>query len=294
MVAMLSVTYICWGWEICPRTQKPHLQGYLEMKNKTWGNAVKALFLNEEVHLEASRIGGEGNRNYCLKLRNGDLPNAIWEEWGEMMADKGGKRKESEILNRMLSEGYSKRRIAQEDPAIYCRYHRGISAWEVALSEREFPDRLIPRTFATTVLLYTGPTRCGKSRRAHTFDMATWTYPGLNWFDRYNGDEVCLFDDFRGGKDEIPVGSLFQICDRYPLNVRVKNGFVNWRPRVCVFTSNLSPDEWYPGTDMSPFWARVTLHIHWYKIGGNIGPSSYEMRVRKGEIPEGPYFEPSQ
>lgn len=257
------------------------------MTKKTWGRSVKALFLNDEVHLEPSRLDGAGNRNYCLKLRNGDLPNAVWEEWGLMMADKGGKRKEAELLNRMLKERYSRRKIAEEDPALYCRYHRGILAWETAISTIEHVDRLLPRNFVTLVFLYTGPTRCGKSRRAHNFDLATWTYPGLNWFDGYMGDEVCIFDDYRGGRDEMPVGSLFQITDRYPLSVRIKNGHCNWRPRVCIFTSNISPDEWYPGVDMSPFWARITLHIHWTKVGE--GRFTHEARI--GTIPEGPYLE---
>lgn len=131
------------------------------------------------------------------------------------------------------------------------RHHRGIERLLAVLNDE-------PRDFVTEVKVYIGPTGTGKSRKAHDEDKITWTHHGDRWFDGYENQESVLFDDFEGIKSGVPFRKLLQLTDRYPLKVPVKGGFVNWRPRLIIFTTNVEPDAWYPEEDIAPLRRRIT------------------------------------
>jgi hypothetical protein len=83
-------------------------------------------------------------------------------------------------------------------------------------------------------------------RRIRTYGIGNWvTVPDNNghWFDHRDHD-VILFDDVEAGV--IPSSSIFNgRTDRYPIQVPVKGGFITWKPRVIVFTSNSHPNQWW-------------------------------------------------
>jgi hypothetical protein len=82
-------------------------------------------------------------------------------------------------------------------------------------------------------------------------EMSLWTSPtqreGNEWFDGYEGQKLVLFDDF--DKGQISFRLLLRLLDRYPMQVPIKGGFVEWCPRVIYITSNLGPARWYPSED---------------------------------------------
>jgi hypothetical protein len=117
-----------------------------------------------------------------------------------------------------------------------------------------------PRDFLTQVYCIIGPTGCGKTREVNDrWPDAYWYSKGNNtWFDGYDSHEVVVFDDFRGG---IPVSLLLRLADRTPLKVETKGGFVNFKARILVFTSTVTPANWY----------------RWEQLGG------YEQWIRRME-----------
>lgn len=142
--------------------------------------------------------------------------------------------------------------IARTYPETFIRHHRGIERLMAVLNDE-------PRKWVTEVKVYIGPTETGKSRKAHDEDKIQWTHHGDRWFDLYEGQDRVLFDDFEGVKSGVPYRKLLQLLDRYPLYVPVKGGFVNWRPKLVVITTNVEPSEWYPDqTDITPLTRRIT------------------------------------
>ena len=108
-----------------------------------------------------------------------------------------------------------------------------------------------------------GPPGTGKTRwMDDTHGIGNWiTVPDNNghWFDGDDHD-VILFDDVEAGA--IPSPSLFKrLTDRYPIQVPVKGGYITWKPRVIVFTSNSEPTKWWPNLsafDLGAIERRIT------------------------------------
>jgi hypothetical protein len=100
-----------------------------------------------------------------------------------------------------------------------------------------------------TVHVRIGPPGTGKTKWLDdTFGRDGYAYAPDNtgrWFDGCDCD-VILFDDVEAGSVP-PFSKWKQLCDRYPHSVPVIGGFILWKPKTVVFTSNQTPDKWWPG-----------------------------------------------
>jgi len=70
--------------------------------------------------------------------------------------------------------------------------------------------------------------------------------PRTKFWDGYRQHENVVIDEFRGGID---IAHLLRWFDRYPVCVEIKGSAVVLNAKKIWITSNLSPDEWYPGLD---------------------------------------------
>jgi len=109
-------------------------------------------------------------------------------------------------------------------------------------------DNLTPVAVQREVTVYWGPTGVGKSRRA--WEEATLDAypkdPRTKFWDGYRGQEHVVVDEFRGGID---IAHLLRWCDRYPVNVEIKGAATTLKATHIWITSNLPPQQWYPGLD---------------------------------------------
>ena len=96
--------YIVIGREICPKTNRKHLQGYIYFENPRSFKAVKKLFGN--AHIERCAGTAEENRNYCIK--GGDF-----EEDGELPSP--GKRNDILGLREAIFSGKREIDIIKDD-----------------------------------------------------------------------------------------------------------------------------------------------------------------------------------
>ncbi len=93
-----------------------------------------------------------------------------------------------------------------------------------------------------------GPPGTGKTKwMDDTYGVGNWVTAPDNtgqWFDNCDHD-VILFDDVEAGSI-LKTSEFKRLTDRYPVKVPVKGGFITWKPRVIVFTSNSHPKQWWP------------------------------------------------
>lgn len=123
---------------------------------------------------------------------------------------------------------------------IYCRLYGNL--------RRIATDNMRPVALVREVIVYWGRTGVGKSRRAWeeaTFD-AYPKDPRTKFWDGYRDHENVVFDEFRG---DIDIAHMLRWTDRYPVNVEVKGSSVVLKAKKIWITSNLHPNDWYPGLD---------------------------------------------
>ncbi len=204
----------------------PHLQGYLECKNAVRLATLKGM--NPRAHWEPRHGTQLEAIEYCKK--EGDIT-----EFGAK-ALRQGQRTDIEECASMIKSGVSLKRIAEDQPAMYVKFHKGFNALKSILIE--------PRTEKPEVIVYYGSTGTGKTRRAYEelTDFWEWSPQMGEWFDGYEGQSQALFDEFRG---QMKFGFVLKLLDRYRCRVQVKGGSCEFRATKIIFTSPKHPDMWY-------------------------------------------------
>lgn len=239
--------YLVYQYEICPRTKKLHIQGYIQFVNARALGGVRKILTKwsgeKGPHLEIARGNAQENREYCSKLDSkveglffefgdcpvGDVKTEMVRAW-EMFRDGGGKVT-NELVKRHLNYVtlYGKKWKEMYEDLKY-------ENW----TQRE--GYLPPE-----VIVLWGETGTGKSRRALD-DGAMSIHANLAWpFAEYRGQKTIVFDDYRG---EFPIGYFLKLIDGHPITVPLMYvGNKPWVPTKIYITSNKHPKDWYPKLD---------------------------------------------
>lgn len=240
-----SVRYAVWQLEMGESGQL-HYQGYVELSSPQRWSALHVAGLTG-AHFEGRRGSRDQARDYCRK-EDSRVDGPF--EYGTWTGGQGA-RTDLNAVKDAISGGADLTKIADEHFATFVRYHRGI---ERALSLIR-PAR--PRDWKTVVHFYHGPAGCGKSKAAkeHADRLNAaciadglssrpplWRPPG-QWFDGYVDQSVLILDDFAG--NNMSYTTWKHVCDRYPLQVPVKGGFVEFIARHVVITSTRFPADWW-------------------------------------------------
>lgn len=240
-------TYAIYGHELAPLTGTPHLQGYVQLKEKErlTGLAKKM----SGCHLSIAKGGWESNRDYCSKDATG-----VWT-WGSPSV--AGKRLGLEDACESIKKGCRLSEIATQDPECYARYHRGLEALSSALAPR--------RDFKTEIFWYWGATGTGKSRKcADREPLAYWKPSTTKWWNGYEGQEAVIIDDYR--RDFCTFAELLRLLDRYPLSVETKGGTRSFVSRRIYITTPNPPETTWTGRteeDLEQLMRRID-HVEYF------------------------------
>lgn len=111
----------------------------------------------------------------------------------------------------------------------------------LSLQQKELIDK--------EIYVYYGVSGAGKSFKVYNDNPIQSVYKyvysqsGL-WFDGYDPTvhKVLLLDEFKG---QVPLQVLLQMLDKYPLQVDIKGGRVNFLFNKIYIVSNYHPRDWY-------------------------------------------------
>lgn len=203
-----------------------HFQGYVEVTSRLELSSVKLLI--PRAHLEKSRGSAQSNLDYCTKEdRDAFVDGSPMQQ---------GRRTDLLEIKEAIDEGTTPDEIADSHFGTWVVYRRSFEAYAARNPVR--------RNFKTQVHVLWGKTGTGKTRFCHdqVMDQQVWTPGDFQWFDGYSGQELVIIDDYRG---EYSMPMILKLLDRYPMQVPIKGGFTNWRPKKVYITSNVPPEQWY-------------------------------------------------
>lgn len=230
--------YMIFGFEVCPTTNKKHLQGYLyytnarTYPNKKWRETAPG------VRDFISRGDPQSNYDYCSKL--GDF----WQ-YGEL--PKQGARTDWEQARSHLQAGTDITTVIEAQPQLLpC----------IRSLERFQQLSLRPLNRDVKVITLIGGAGTGKTRWAYDQYPNLYSKPDGPWFDGYSGQTTLLLDDYYG---DIPYSQFLKILDRYPLHLPVKGGFIYAQYNTVIVTSNRHPDDWYPNGYTTALQRRINI-----------------------------------
>lgn len=208
--------YVCWGEEVCPKTDRRHYQGFIILNRTSRIPALKRILgSGDGTHCETCRGTRAQAREYCRK-------DGQFVEFGVFEA-----LTVTEIIRLPLDK------IKEDYPLIFLRYHRGIEK----LNANRGPSW---REVSVTILW--GPTGSNKTRTVMEMDDVYKIDPPYTWWDGYQGEAILLIDDFRTGA--IPRGMLLNLLDGYRLRLETK-GSHTWALWSAVYiTTNFNPEMW--------------------------------------------------
>lgn len=197
---------------------------------------VKTVLNCEWAHLERQRGSDAQASSYGMK--EDTRVEGPWE-YGELATQ--GKRFDIIKVIDLVKSKRSFSDIANECPSEWIRMSRGIK--EFANTINKSVTRL-----NLEVIVLKGSAGTGKTRWC--FD----NYPDLYrvnlgsanmpvWWDGYETQRAVLFDDFCG---QSPITELLNYLDIYPMQGRVKGGFVQLHYTIVMITTNVSWEQWYP------------------------------------------------
>jgi len=218
------IRYICWGKEKCPKTNKIHYQGWLQLINKKTLGGVKRLLGTKKIHLESCRGSEFDNNKYCKK-------DGVFKFKGKFICQ--GQRTDLEQIKKMIDENEPTIKIAQNYFSDFIRYHSGFNKYaELVAKEQTKKFRKVKCT------LINGPTNTNKTRRATEYTNDYYKIQGdqLNWFDGYQGEKTLIIDEYA---NDVKITRLLALLDGYQLRLPIKGGFTYARWNKVIITSNL-------------------------------------------------------
>lgn len=150
IVGTQRVTYVCWGQEIAS-TGTPHLQGYIEFSSRVRQRTVKRALGTNRVHVEEAHGTPQENRQYCFKIRDGDEPNEVIHEFGEISQGRQqGRRTDMEAIRDLIAEGATDLEIANSHFGQWIRYRAAFQAYRILVTQSPTLPTYSMDTFPTS------------------------------------------------------------------------------------------------------------------------------------------------
>lgn len=218
-----SIVYWIIGEELCPTTNKKHLQCYFYYTNPRSFSAIKKQF--KTAHIEPAKGTPDQASNYCKK-------EGKYHEGGEL-PQKQGSRNDLDEIKKCLEKTGKMREVV----SIATSYQ------SVKMAEQILKYHEKPRNEKPLVEWFYGATGTGKSRMAY-YCLGEDCYTCLStgkWFEGYDAHENVLIDDMR--KDFMKFHELLRLLDRYAMRVECKGGSRQFKAKHIIITSAYHPQE---------------------------------------------------
>lgn len=221
-------TYVIVGLEVCPTTQRQHLQGYAELSDKVSLAALKAIM--PLGHFENRKGSATEAAAYCKK------DGQYWEV-GAMKQQ--GKRSDIAHVKDLMRSGAGMEQIITNTDSY--------QAMSFAVKALPFFEKR--RDWVPVVHWFHGPSGTGKTSTAYADAMTKYGRVHIqnaasHWWQGYDAHEAVIIDEVRAGS-AINFVALLPLLDRYPCTIECKGGSRQFLAREIWLTSPFDPHTMY-------------------------------------------------
>jgi len=236
---------IC-GYEVCPTTGTPHLQGFVYWPNAKERQIVHKFVPRGIFNIKYPRANANQNDTYCAKegcllIRVGEPP-------------KQGERTDLEETYRILRSGGGVREVSGAMLGTQC----------LRVAETWLKYHEPKRCKAPEIIWIHGPKGAGKTWAAYEMfgvdadDVYSAPRTTSKFWDGYDGHKCVLIDDIR--RDWCKFVELLGITDRYAYQVEVKGASRQLLAEKIIITCPYTPEELFSdvGEDVGQLTGRIT------------------------------------
>lgn len=235
----LRCKYHVFGEEICPTTQREHLQGYIVFKDGKTFRSCKKTLCGDKTYVTAANGDAAANKKYCSKGSNVFESGTMPQKRG---AAGGLSTQERWAAARDIGKTGDFKRLCEEFPQIGIQHLNKFRAMQT-LYAPEVKDLDKIENF-----WYQGAPGTGKSyaaRRHPKIISGEWkcfVKPPTKWWDTYAGEELVVIDEIE--RSAVYMGHFLKIWgDPYACIVQSKGSSMKIRPLCIIITSNYTPEE---------------------------------------------------
>ena len=155
-VYMRHCAYMIFQLEIGNEAGMPHVQGYFELRNRSRFSTVRNYWADlgvESVHLETRKATQQQCIDYCSK-QDTRVDESESGEWGVPRKSEQGRRNDIHEAAALVRD-HGIKKLKQELPGLYVRYHAGLEKLARFYAEEEArPDMsdFVPRPWQKQLL----------------------------------------------------------------------------------------------------------------------------------------------
>lgn len=218
-----KLRYIVIGNEICPKTGRPHGQGFIQFHKPQRRTAVAKIL--GKCAFFACKGSALQNVKYCTK-------DGKYQEFGEAVLQ--GQRTDLMKIKDEIDNGASLEKLYSDHFETVCRYRNGIKEYKKIIDHKRNKQFRHVETH-----VYAGPTGVGKTRKAFEENPNAFLLTGdrLQWFDGYEGEKTLIIDEY---DNQIKITELLNLLDGYPLRLPIKGSFTYAGWTKVIITTNLT------------------------------------------------------
>lgn len=262
---MDKIRYIIYQPEMCPKTNKIHLQGYLELFQPTTIGKVKQFIGDLRAHLEIRQGTRDQARNYCMKTKS---KHGKTIELGNWNAGGQGKRTDLQSLVELIEEGISDYELIKQIPETVERYRTFIKHTRSVIEEHKHKEYL-KSEFHTELPLRPIQTKILEHIANQNDRQISWVTDhiggcGKTWLSKYciatmnairftngktkdiayayNNEPLVVFDFSRSNEDRINYQILEDLKNGILFSCKYESRCKIFQPPKIIVMSNFLPD----------------------------------------------------
>lgn len=222
---LLRATY---QLELCPTTNKQHIQAFLEFEIPISYKMLKAFPILSNSHLEGARCP-KFAQAYCSK------DDTRLEGPFQLGPAYILKKPTLKVIRELVIKG-DLETIKKDYFGVFLRCRRAILD-EISLHQPQ------ETTTDTRGIWICGNPGVGKTFTVRSMEQGVYTKPPNKWWDSYNGEKIVLADDWDEDQSKWCAHYLKIWTDKYPFIAEIKGGAIRPLYDWFIVTSNLSIDE---------------------------------------------------